>query len=604
MKKNDLVKVKNNYYRIISFNGNKMLVIDCVKRTMPFWVDTIEIEVISEKQLSTITNITLEDIETLSPTRRNTAYKRFGLIAGLVSVIEDKRLYSIMLNEIACQNNISKDTLRNYLCDYLVFQNVSVLAPKERKTEEALTQDQKNYRWALNKYFYNQNKNSLKFAYNSMLREKYCDNKGQLLKEYPSFFQFRYFYQKTRNTQNYLITRNGMGDYQRNDRPLLGDNSQSFAPNLGVAMLDGTICDIHLVDNSGKLIGRPNLVACIDTHSSICMGYHLSLEAGVYSLRNLMVNVVEDKQEYCEKFGIKINKGNWNCNQLPGTCIVDRGSDFISKNFSQLTDLGITLIDLPPFRPDLKAIVEKFFDCVQGYFKGELKNKGVVDKDFDERTRRIDYRKQACLTLEQFEKILIHCILYYNSQRLLENYPFTQEMIETGIRPTASEIWNYKLNEIGTNLIAASIDMVALTLLPRTTGKFTRQGLKVLKLRYHCEGFTERYLNGEECVIAYSPEEVSRVWLFEEGIFTEFKLIETRYAGKDLESVQEIQEQQKLLIKNNEGARTQAQIDLSNSIREIVKFSNPINNVEISKMATHRKKQKIKSHKTIGGEIK
>lgn len=187
MKKNDLVKVNDNYYRIISFNGNKILVIDCVKRTMPTWIDKIEAESVSEERLSVITNTTIEDIETLSPTRRNTAYKRFGLIAGLVSVIEDKQLYSKMLNEISIQNNISKDTLRNYLCDYLVFQNVSILVPKERKIEKEYTQDEKNYRWALNKYFYNQNKNSLKFAYNSMLREKYCDNKGKLNKEYPGY---------------------------------------------------------------------------------------------------------------------------------------------------------------------------------------------------------------------------------------------------------------------------------------------------------------------------------------------------------------------------------------------------------------------------------
>ena len=37
---------------------------------------------------------------------------------------------------------------------------------------------------------------------------------------------------------------------------------------------------------------------------------------------------------------------------------------------------------------------------------------------------------------------------------------------------------------------------LVLTLLPRTEGKFSRFGLKVNKLRYHNEGYTEEYLKG------------------------------------------------------------------------------------------------------------
>lgn len=66
-----------------------------------------------------------------------------------------------------------------------------------------------------------------------MLKEKYCDTYGNLLPEYPTFNQFRYFYRKHKNMQNYYISLDGIKKYQRNHRPILGDGVQSYAPVVG-----------------------------------------------------------------------------------------------------------------------------------------------------------------------------------------------------------------------------------------------------------------------------------------------------------------------------------------------------------------------------------
>lgn len=279
---------------------------------------------------------------------------------------------------------VSKQTIRHYLRLYLVYQDISVLAPKQKKEKE-LSKDEKNMRWALNKFFYTRNKNSLQTAYTLMLKQKYCDANGELLPEYPTFNQFKYFYRKTKSMQTYYISRDGLKNYQRNNRPLTGDGVQQFAPNVGVGMLDATICDIYLVDDAGNLVGRPVLTTCIDAYSSLCCGYSLTWEGGMYSLRNLMINVVIDKVEWCEKHGIIINKSEWNNSQLPGVLVTDMGSEYKSENFEQLVELGVTITNLPPYRPELKGSVEKFFDLVQGYYKRHLKGKGVINPDFRER---------------------------------------------------------------------------------------------------------------------------------------------------------------------------------------------------------------------------
>ena len=97
-----------------------------------------------------------------------------------------------------------------------------------------------------------------------MLRDKYTDTNGELIQPHPTFRQFQYFYTKHKNLQTYYISRNGLTHYQRNHWPLLGEGVREFAPNVGIGMLDSTICDTYLVNDSGEGGGRPLLSACVD----------------------------------------------------------------------------------------------------------------------------------------------------------------------------------------------------------------------------------------------------------------------------------------------------------------------------------------------------
>ena len=205
------------------------------------------------------------------------------------------------------------------------------------------------------------------------------------------------------------ISRDGLKDYQRNKRPLLGDGVQELAPNIGTAMLDSTVCDIYLVNDVGKLIGRPVLVVACDANTSMCLGYSLLWEGGTYSLQTLMLNILEDKVALCKRMGISISDEQWQVSKLPGTMITDGGSEYKGQTFEQIAELGVTLINLPAYRPELKGPVEKLFDLVQNSYKDLLKGKGVIMPDFQERGAH-DYRKDALLTLQEFERIVVRCI--------------------------------------------------------------------------------------------------------------------------------------------------------------------------------------------------
>ena len=598
MNKNNLIKTDSGIFRVLSV-GDNVLAIDCEKKTMPqffsfdFFSDGETINYISSDYL---------DFDELSPADCKIAQQRYTMIASAVSVLDDVKQRNLMLDKSSKQFGISKQTLRSYLCTYLVYQDIAALAPKHSKGKE-LTVDQKNMRWALNKFFYTRNQNSLPTAYTMMLKAKYCDDYGVLLPEYPSFNQFRYFYRKHRKMENFFISRDGIKDYQMNNRPLLGDGVQEFAPSVGTAMLDGTICDIYLVNDKGQLIGRPVLVVACDANTSMCLGYSLSWQGGTYSLQNLMLNILEDKVALCERMGIHITDDQWAVNRLPGIMVTDGGSEYKGHTFEQIAELGVSLIHLPPYRPELKGQVEKLFDLIQNSYKDILKGKGVIMPDFQERGSH-DYRKDAILTLEEFERIVVRCIVHYNCKRAIKTYPYTFEMLESNVNPYANEIWNWKVeNDIGTNLISVSSKDLVLTLLPRTNGKFTKYGLKVNRLRYHAEGYKEKYLQGGDVIVAYNPDNCNKVWLKEkDGSFIEFSLIESRFEDMSLDSVQEIQRKQKEIMKDTTRDTYQAKIELMSFIESVA--SKPKStDIQMKDIRAARKSATRKQHKDIGGVI-
>lgn len=591
MRNNDIIKKDNTIYRIIDLTDTKAFVIDCSKKTMPKWVDKSSL---SSYSLCSEELEMLPDINDMDMLSRKVAYERFTVISNIIPFVTDKNKRSAIISQTAIEKGISRQTVCTYLWLYLVYQNISALAPKPKENEKELSETEKNINYALNKYFYNQDKNALSTAYTLMLKEKYCDSEGHLLPQYPSFYQFRYFYRKHRKLQNYYISRDGIKNYQRNNRPLLGNGIQDFAHSIGFGMLDSTICDIYLINTSGEIIGRPILTACVDSYSGLCCGYSLSWEGGVYSLRSLMLNVISDKKKWCRKFGIKIDKADWNCDKLPTTLITDMGKEYASANFEQISDLGVTVINLPPYRPELKGMVEKFFDIIQNLYKPYLKGKGIIEPDFQERGG-YDYRKDSCLTMNDFEKIIIRCIIHYNTKIVKENFPYTEKMLSENIKPFSNCIWNYSMKQMGVNLIDTDSNTLILTLLPRTLGKFSRKGLVVNKLHYKNENYTEQYLSGGTVTVAYNPENIGEIWLVENGTYTPFELIETRFTSKSISEVKELQNKQQTIINENKPITLQAKIDLATHI-ETISSNSQKGNADIKGIRSNRKKERQKTH--------
>ena len=143
--------------RVLAENEEKYFIIDCLKRTMPFWVhkDVLrEYHNVDEQTLHERMGVWPIEEESLSRNAIALAHKRYSIIAPAVAVVADKKRRTEMIAFAASNSGVSKQTVRKYLCLYLVYQTVSIFAPIESIEESKLSKEQKWMRWALNKFFY------------------------------------------------------------------------------------------------------------------------------------------------------------------------------------------------------------------------------------------------------------------------------------------------------------------------------------------------------------------------------------------------------------------------------------------------------------------
>ena len=571
-----LAAESGEHVRVLLCREEQSYVVSCQHFRMPYPVASDLLAELQPVPAETYSVFVLD--EDITNRQREGRNRKLDLIAPLLedACIYDKSHRNEVVRQIAAEHGIARRTVLQYLWRYWVYQSKNALLPAERPAPEQheLTADEKAIRWALNKYYYTPQRQSLQTAYKMMLRAKYCDAKGRLQPEYPSFWRFRYFFRQHRDPISENISREGIKAYQRNHRPFTGAVSD-YAGTIGTYMTDATVADIYIVSRlSRRPIGRPVIYTMVDAYSRLITGVYVGIEGGQYALRLLLQNTFADKVSFCRQHNIEIDPQDWPSHHLPTKIMTDRGSEFLGGPLENLCEgYGIEIENLPAYRPDLKGVVEKLFDLIQSAYKPLLKGKGVVESDIQERGAP-DYRRQGTLDLEQFTAVVLRCVLYYNSQYIQSGFSRTPGMASAGITPTAAAIWSFCSAQDDCPVSVASDPKLLYALLPRTDGKITQRGLELFNLRFSNCTFKKRFvaagLNGRELVkVAYSPDCLDTVYLYEDSNYIPFTLAQKMYLGKSLAEIADMQQNEKSESANWKRQELQAQIDLMNDIMQI-----------------------------------
>ena len=104
MKKYDLLQSDDSIIRVLVVQGDRVLIIDCIKRTMPVWIELDTLESYSEctyGELSEATGIVIVSVDDLDADQRKTMYERYTMIAPILPFLADDRMRSRIICSVA-----------------------------------------------------------------------------------------------------------------------------------------------------------------------------------------------------------------------------------------------------------------------------------------------------------------------------------------------------------------------------------------------------------------------------------------------------------------------------------------------------------------------
>uniref|UniRef100_UPI001E4A4C2B hypothetical protein n=1 Tax=Rheinheimera faecalis TaxID=2901141 RepID=UPI001E4A4C2B len=301
----------------------------------------------------------------------------------------------------------------------------------------------------------------------------------------PNYRAFVYWVKKLVPAHTLIRKQTNQGDFDRNKRGLRGSATDHAEVPGSCFELDATVLDVHIVSDFRRnhVLGRPTVYCVVDKTSRMIVGLHVSMEYASWRAgRQALINSFTSKKEYCAGFGIEIEEADWPCHHIPQRLLCDRG-EFICKNAE---DLAVPLIGhlsiAPPYRPEMKGIVEGRFKILNDKLIHELlgttKGRNYIRGDRDPRL-------DATMTLREITKLLIDEVLEHNSSVFKDLAKQSTSLIESGLSPTPLNYWNLHLKAQKHSLSRADEAHVRARLLPTTKVTMTGKGIRLNDQMYY-----------------------------------------------------------------------------------------------------------------------
>jgi len=447
--------------------------------------------------------------------------------------------------------------------------------------------DLHNFALAVNRYYLTQSSVSFKVVYEKLLQDFYTQKSGEgklkLLppEELPSFWQFQYWYSKNRDVVGERKKREGERSFDLNARAILGKADFGLMGPGAQFQIDATVGDVYLVSqfDRSNLIGRPVLYFVVDAFSRMVTGMSVGLEGPSWAGAMMAIeNMAADKVAYCKEYGVDISDSEWPCRHVPAALIGDRG-EMESKNADNLVNvLGIRIVNAPPYRADLKGIIEQHFRTINTNSVALLP--GSVKPDMAVRGGR-DYRLDAALDIRQFTQIVIKCVLYYNNHHYMGYFEKSEAMMRDSVEAIPVRLWEWGIRHCSGALRMFPEEQVRLAVMPTAKATVTAKGIRFKGLFYSCdrairEAWFEKARSGRawSVPVSYDPRDMASlyVWDKDSKAFDACSLLDWngKNAGKCLDEILYEQQKERLAGQQLKMAETEAKVNLNADIDAIV----------------------------------
>ena len=500
-------------------------------------------------------------------------------------------------------------------------QKIGRKAAGEAHGKAITEQDRANFAKAVKKYYLNRNKLSIKDVYEKLLADSYTKprsnktGKIELLPaaEIPTLRQFRYWYGKNRDVATEQKKRDGEKTFELTGRGITGKADYGLMGPGAQYQIDATIGDIYLVSrfDRSNLIGRPVMYFVIDAFSRMVTGMSIGLEGPSWAgAMPALANMATEKVAYCKEFGVEISEVEWPCRHVPTSLLGDRG-EMESRNADNLVNmLGIRIVNAPPYRADLKGIIEQHFRTINTKTAALLP--GSVKPDMAQRGGH-DYRLDAQLDIQQFTQIIIKCVLYYNNYHYMEYFEKSEAMMRDGVKSIPAKLWDWGIRNISGALRSFPEEQVRLAVMPRGKGSVTAKGIRFRGIFYICDkAITEGWLEKARAKkqwqvdILYDPRNMTIIYVrnHDDTTYEPCSLLvwNNKNADKYLDEIIYEQRKESIIGRQLKVSETEAKVNLNAEIEVIVTEAKSMNK-GTAKKSKREKVSNIKENRREEREI-
>lgn len=317
-----------------------------------------------------------------------------------------------------------------------------------------------------------------------------------------------------------LAQKTTSGHFKRNLRGLVARNWKGVAGPGHTWAIDSTIGDIYLRSsvNAAWIIGRPVVYIVCDVWSTAIVGFHVCLQGPSWDMAKLsLFSAGADPGLIGDLWGYHALQTLLPAPTLPAVLLCDRG-EYLSRAASQT---GVKLIPVmsyaPPYRPDLKGIVEVLHRIMKDNQRCDF-----IPGAIDARRAELELRKfnpnDGVFTTRQFVHYLHTIFTKYNLTADRE-HRLDAHMKAAGVFPSPAGLWAWG-HRMGVGFLRAVPQSELITsLLMSDTGRVSRNGV-MYSGRHYSNTAVEvqqwsahaRNFGSWDIPCHHYPGSVSRIW--------------------------------------------------------------------------------------------
>lgn len=296
--------------------------------------------------------------------------------------------------------------------------------------------------------------------------------------EYPNYRQVKRVLSVETTWLEKILEKTSKGHFKGSLRGMTARNWEGVSGPGYTYAIDSTIGDIYLRSsiNPQWIVGRPIVYIIVDVWSTAIVGFYVCLSGPSWDTAQVsLFNTVISQTLLGSLWDYEVRQSLFPAPTLPYALLCDRG-EYLSKR-AKATGMQLIrcLSYTPPFRPDLKGIVEVMHRILKNAQYNFLP--GAMDARRAEYGLRKSNPSEATMTVRHYTEYLHECFFKYNLTAD-RKHRVDAHMAAAGVFPSPAGLWRWG-HAMGVGYRRAIAESELITqLLPQSKARVTRHGVK------------------------------------------------------------------------------------------------------------------------------